>query len=194
MQHGFRKYQKGNSGPFTEEYHNLLGTSPWIFVKRLLPPLSASRSSQPPSALAPSPPSPHLSEGDVATVFSQFGEVKDVRFVRHRQTGRFLGTAFIEFRDFRSAIIAADEMNSNFETGELCIPYPSDSISTTAESAPPSSSGGNMNKGAGIIVERCHENEIPAPHSLTMKGRMTSYPQWVDQCVPSTTPFWTPAF
>eukprot|EP00796_Vickermania_ingenoplastis_P012874 gene12874-8752_t len=146
MPEGFKKHQHGSSGPYTDAYHQLLGRTPWIFVKRLLP--AASRPTAGASLVLPRSPMPaappHLSEGDIATVFSQFGEVEDVRFVRHGKTGRFLGTAFVRFRDYRSGIAAANDMNSNFETGELCVLY----------LASPT---------RGIVVERCQEVEIPPP-------------------------------
>lgn len=200
MQRGFKKYQNGNSGPFTEEYHNILGASPWIYVKRLLPPSFSSLTtlSSSPSTATYSPSMPHLSEGDVVTVFSQFGEVEDIRFVRHHKTGRFLGTAFIRFKDYRSSIIAADTMNSNFETGELCILYSpsviSNDESSMASASSSSSNSLNGHRGAGIIVERCQENEVPLPHSMFVNGKVDSYPQWQAKCVPSITLFWTPGF
>lgn len=163
----FRKFKKGSSGgAYTDAYHRLVGSSPWIIVKRLLPPrrylaavnaagggklsknenimnnnrnttTSTSGSSsnkhhhnsdhnaQTANKSGGAATSPfHLSEGDLVTVFSQFGEVADIRFVRHRKTGRFLGTAYIKFVDFRSGIAAADEMNSDPENGEICDLYP----------------------------------------------------------------------
>lgn len=190
MHHNFKKYQKGNSGSFSEDYHRALGTSPWIYVKRLLPPFSTPITSL--SATSPSSSSsavvPHLSEGDVSTIFSQFGEVQDVRFVRHPKTGKFLGTAFIQFKDYRSGILAADSMNSNFETGELCVLYPCTPHSE--ERTPSYGAGGTMNNG-GIIVERCEANEVPPLHPSILNGKSNTYSTWLDSCVPSSTSsFW----
>lgn len=147
----WRKFENGSSGRFSEGYHRLLGTSPWIFVKRLLPPRQEC---------------PHLSEGDVAAIFSQFGEVVNVLFVRHRRTGRFLGTAFIQFSDFRSCIAAADEMNSDFSTGELCVLYP------------------DLDGALGIVVERCQANEVPQSNSLA------DYPTWAAHAKKRQCPIW----
>jgi RNA recognition motif-containing protein len=153
-----KKFRNGNSGPYTAEYHALLGSTPWIMVRRLL--------SDAQSATSEGDGKPQLSEGDVATVFSQFGEVIDIRFVRHRKTGRFLGTAFVKFADFRSGILAADELNSDFEKGELFFL----SASQEAASAP-----GSEKK--GITVERCEEAVVPALHSSDVE----TYPQWLSR-------------
>lgn len=251
----FRKYRDGDSGPYTEEYHHLLGRTPWIVIRRLLrgtvpayegsvngslnsgsgpngrdgpsstsfpPPVLSSptpsssaatsllKLSPPPQSAAASVSSPRareeLSEGDVATVFSQFGEVVDVRMVRHRKTGRPLGTAFVRFADFRSGIVAADEMNSHFEKGELiCLTpfttgvegqqelrtsFPSSSGAAAALSTAsgPLENGqwgtsapivsGIVRRGAGIIVERVDEHEVPEVYSASVQ----TYPQWVSQC------------
>lgn len=143
----FRKHQIGQSGAFTEQYHQLLGSTPWIVVKRLLcrelkPHIAADPASISNSEISPERDATELSEGDIVTVFSQFGKVEDVRFIRHRKTGRFLGTAYLKYDDYRSSIVAANEMNSHFESDDLVV--------LTA--------GKNQ---AGIIVERCEESEVP---------------------------------
>eukprot|EP01063_Lacrimia_lanifica_P010845 TRINITY_DN175_c4_g1_i1.p1 TRINITY_DN175_c4_g1~~TRINITY_DN175_c4_g1_i1.p1 ORF type:complete len:267 (+),score=113.72 TRINITY_DN175_c4_g1_i1:48-848(+) len=52
-----------------------------------------------------------LSEGDIATVMSQFGDLVDVRIKRDRETGQSKGFAFIVYRDQRSTILAVDNFN-----------------------------------------------------------------------------------
>ncbi|KAK7201194.1 RNA recognition motif (RRM, RBD, or RNP domain) [Novymonas esmeraldas] len=136
-----KKYRSGNSGVYTPEYHALLGSAPWIIVRRLL--------SCPLRDLGDDDSSQQLSEGDIATVFSQFGEILDVRFVRHRKTGRFLGTAFVKFKDYRSGILAADGLNSDVDKGENFF----------LSASPPSSAEGGVQK--GISVERCEEAVVP---------------------------------
>ncbi|CCW64121.1 unnamed protein product [Phytomonas sp. EM1] len=202
MYGAFRKYQKGNSGAYTEDYHKLLGKTPWIVVKNLVPrgvslyPVNESKppvaakphdaghvegdfecdSSMPPSfdsrLLAPSRPD-SLSEGDVATAFSQFGNVVDVRFVRHRKTGHFLGTAFVCFENYLSGIVAADEMNSNFEDGD---PVVLDVRGTEMAAA------GDLTaaraRELGIVVERCEEVEIPRMGSTETSAR--GYAEWAN--------------
>lgn len=182
----YKKYAKGSSGAYSADYHKIFGETPWISVKRLLPPKDTS------AALFPAATSssvaltalagtsfPHLSEGDVATIFSQFGEVEDVRFLRHHKTGHFLGTGFVRFKNYQSGIAAANEMNSNFETGELCILYPS------------------IPNALGIIVERCFPNDISSSvlsdsKNAALGSTAKNYEEWISQCVSSSTlpPFW----
>mmetsp|Transcript_110708 Transcript_110708/g.236463 ORF Transcript_110708/g.236463 Transcript_110708/m.236463 type:complete len:291 (+) Transcript_110708:91-963(+) len=54
---------------------------------------------------------PGLTEGDVAIVFSQFGEIVDVHMVRDKATGKSKGFAFICYEDQRSTILAVDNLN-----------------------------------------------------------------------------------
>lgn len=76
------------AGGFTKEWHDLFADSAWI-VARNVP--------------------RNLSHGDVAVIFSQFGEVVDVRFV-YDKSGSFTGAAFVEYEDPRSAILATDNL------------------------------------------------------------------------------------
>ncbi|CAM39339.1 conserved hypothetical protein [Leishmania braziliensis MHOM/BR/75/M2904] len=150
-----RKYRSGNSGPYTTEYHALLGNAQWIVIRRLLrPPLTD---------VSDDGSTPQLSEGDIVTVFSQFGEIVDVRFVRHRKTGRFLGTAFVKFKDYRSGILAADELNSNYEKGEHFVL--SASQETTA----------SCSEQKGITVERCEEVVVPQLYNTEVE----TYAEWL---------------
>lgn len=52
-----------------------------------------------------------LTEGDVAIVFSQFGEVVDVNVPRDHKTGKPRGFAFIGYEDQRSTVLAVDNFN-----------------------------------------------------------------------------------
>ncbi|KAH9598671.1 RNA recognition motif domain [Trypanosoma melophagium] len=144
MQRGVQRYINGNSGAYTSSYHELLGKSPWIVVRHV-----DHSSADGDNAVS-------LSEGDIATVFSQFGEVVDVRFVRHRRTGRFLGTAFVKFEDYRSGILAADEMNSHHETGK--------EVRLTAAAK------------RGIEVERCDAAEV-----VVLPDGVESYATWLER-------------
>ncbi|KAG5501830.1 hypothetical protein JKF63_04100 [Porcisia hertigi] len=152
-----KKYRSGNSGPYTAEYHALLGSAPWIIVRRLL--------NQPLKEVVGDIGTPQLSEGDIATVFSQFGEVVDVRFARHRKTGRFLGTAFVKFRDYRSGILAADELNSHYEKGEHFF-LSASQTSSISDGEP-----------KGISVERCEEVVVPPLNSTEVE----TYTQWLSR-------------
>lgn len=54
---------------------------------------------------------PELTEGDVIAVFSQWGEVEDVRLVREEGgAGRSKGFAFLKYDDARSCMLAVDNM------------------------------------------------------------------------------------
>lgn len=52
-----------------------------------------------------------LSEGDVITIFSQFGEPTSVNIVRDKDTGKSRGYAFLMYEDQRSTDLAVDNLN-----------------------------------------------------------------------------------
>ncbi|KAL0070127.1 RNA-binding protein Cwf29 [Marasmius tenuissimus] len=52
-----------------------------------------------------------LTEGDVITIFSQFGEIMDVNMPRDKETGKPKGFAFLMYEDQRSTILAVDNLN-----------------------------------------------------------------------------------
>ncbi|KAG6832345.1 hypothetical protein H0H87_001809 [Tephrocybe sp. NHM501043] len=52
-----------------------------------------------------------LTEGDVITIFSQFGEVMDINMPRDKETGKTKGFAFLMYEDQRSTILAVDNLN-----------------------------------------------------------------------------------
>ncbi|KAF8659127.1 hypothetical protein AX16_001897 [Volvariella volvacea WC 439] len=52
-----------------------------------------------------------LTEGDVITIFSQYGEVMDVNMPRDKETGKPRGFAFLMYEDQRSTILAVDNLN-----------------------------------------------------------------------------------
>ncbi|KAG8341036.1 hypothetical protein TRVL_08135 [Trypanosoma vivax] len=146
-----QRFKDGQSGPYTEDYHRLLGCTPWIVVRRL-DHCSGNKINSDKNVA--------LSEGDVATVFSQFGEVLDVRFVRHSRTGRFLGTAFVKFSDYRSSILAADIMNSHHEKGK--------EVRLTAVAV--------ADGARGIEVGRCDEAEV-----VSLADGVESFALWVER-------------
>ncbi|KAL1971031.1 hypothetical protein VTN77DRAFT_2865 [Rasamsonia byssochlamydoides] len=49
-----------------------------------------------------------LSEGDIITIFSQFGEPVHVNLVRDKETGKSRGFAFLKYEDQRSTDLAVD--------------------------------------------------------------------------------------
>ncbi|VDB97123.1 unnamed protein product [Peniophora sp. CBMAI 1063] len=52
-----------------------------------------------------------LTEGDVITIFSQYGEVMDVNLPRDKETGKPRGFAFLMYEDQRSTVLAVDNLN-----------------------------------------------------------------------------------
>lgn len=52
-----------------------------------------------------------LTEGDILTIFSQFGEIVDLHLVRDKTSGKSLGYGFLAYEDQRSTILAIDNMN-----------------------------------------------------------------------------------
>ncbi|KAI1796115.1 hypothetical protein LXA43DRAFT_988435 [Ganoderma leucocontextum] len=52
-----------------------------------------------------------LTEGDVTTIFSQYGEIMDVNLPRDKETGKQKGFGFLMYEDQRSTILAVDNLN-----------------------------------------------------------------------------------
>lgn len=52
-----------------------------------------------------------LTEGDVITIFSQYGEVMDVNMPRDKDTGKTKGFGFLMYEDQRSTVLAVDNLN-----------------------------------------------------------------------------------
>lgn len=52
-----------------------------------------------------------LTEGDVITIFSQFGEPIDINLPRDKQTGKCRGFGFLMYEDQRSTVLAVDNLN-----------------------------------------------------------------------------------
>ncbi|KAI9929957.1 hypothetical protein ASPWEDRAFT_101819 [Aspergillus wentii DTO 134E9] len=60
-----------------------------------------------------------LSEGDVVTIFSQFGEPVHVNLVRDKETGKSRGFAFLKYEDQRSTDLAVDNLGGATVLGRL---------------------------------------------------------------------------
>ncbi|TIB01787.1 hypothetical protein E3P94_01347, partial [Wallemia ichthyophaga] len=54
-----------------------------------------------------------LTEGDVITILSQFGEVADINMPRDKQSGNPRGFAFVMYEDQRSTVLAVDNLNGS---------------------------------------------------------------------------------
>ena len=52
-----------------------------------------------------------LTEGDVITIFSQYGEVMDLNMLRDKETGKSRGFAFLKYEDQRSTALAVDNLS-----------------------------------------------------------------------------------
>lgn len=52
-----------------------------------------------------------LTEGDVLCVFSQYGEILDLNYVRDKETGKPKGFAFLKYDDQRSTVLAVDNFS-----------------------------------------------------------------------------------
>ena len=79
-------------GIFDEHYsfHSEFHDCPWIIIRNL---------------------SYQLSEGDICTIFEQYGTITAMELVRDDKTGAPRGTCIICYEDPRSAILAVDNLN-----------------------------------------------------------------------------------
>jgi RNA-binding motif X-linked protein 2 len=60
-----------------------------------------------------------LSEGDVITIFSQYGEPVFLNLVRDKETGKSKGFAFLKYEDQRSCDLAVDNLGGATVQGRL---------------------------------------------------------------------------
>ncbi|CCH63177.1 hypothetical protein TBLA_0J01830 [Henningerozyma blattae CBS 6284] len=59
----------------------------------------------------------NLTEGDILTVFSQFGNPIDLKLIRNKQTNHSMGFAYLKYEDSRSCILAIDNLNGSKVAG-----------------------------------------------------------------------------
>lgn len=74
-----------------QSFHNQFANCPWIIVRNL---------------------SYHLSEGDIVTIFEQYGTITSFELLRDDETGDSRGIAIMAYEDPRSAILAVDNFNA----------------------------------------------------------------------------------
>lgn len=55
----------------------------------------------------------NLSEGDIVTIFSQFGEPTHINLIRDKDTGKSKGYGFLKYEDQRSTDLAVDNMSGS---------------------------------------------------------------------------------
>ncbi|MCJ1453331.1 hypothetical protein MMC28_003678 [Mycoblastus sanguinarius] len=60
-----------------------------------------------------------LSEGDVITIFSQFGEPTYVNLIRDKESGKSKGFAFLKYEDQRSTDLAVDNLGGASVMGRV---------------------------------------------------------------------------
>ncbi|ORY26697.1 hypothetical protein BCR39DRAFT_540470 [Naematelia encephala] len=60
-----------------------------------------------------------LTEGDVITIFSQWGEIVDINMPRDKETGKQRGFGFVMYEDQRSTVLAVDNMNGTEILGRI---------------------------------------------------------------------------
>ena len=60
-----------------------------------------------------------LSEGDIMTIFSQFGEPVHIHLVRDKETGKSKGFAFLKYEDQRSTDLAVDNLGGATVMGRM---------------------------------------------------------------------------
>uniref|UniRef100_T1GGZ9 RRM domain-containing protein n=1 Tax=Megaselia scalaris TaxID=36166 RepID=T1GGZ9_MEGSC len=78
---------KGNG---KSSWHDMYKDSAWIFVGGL----------------------PYdLTEGDIISVFSQYGEIVNLNLIRDKTSGKSKGFCFICFEDQRSTVLTVDNLN-----------------------------------------------------------------------------------
>jgi RNA-binding motif X-linked protein 2 len=53
---------------------------------------------------------PRLTEGDIITVFSQFGDIVDINLARDKESGKSMGFCFLAYENQKSTILAIDNM------------------------------------------------------------------------------------
>jgi RNA-binding motif X-linked protein 2 len=73
-----------------QSFHGEFQNCPWIIVRNL---------------------SYDLSEGDLATMFEQYGTLTALELLRDKDTGISRGTAIMSYEDPRSAVLAVDNFN-----------------------------------------------------------------------------------
>lgn len=56
---------------------------------------------------------PSLSEGDIITIFSQYGEPTHIRLIRDKDTGKSKGFGFLKYEDQRSTDLAVDNLSGS---------------------------------------------------------------------------------
>jgi RNA-binding motif protein, X-linked 2 len=62
-----------------------------------------------------------LTEGDIISVFSQYGEIANINLIRDKKTGKQKGFCFLCYEDQRSTVLAVDNLNGIKVGMPMCI-------------------------------------------------------------------------
>ena len=84
-----REFKKGIFN-VDQSFHAEFMECPWVIVRNLVY---------------------QLSEGDIMTIFEQYGTIISFELLRDEKTGHSKGTAIFSYKDPRSAVLAVDNLN-----------------------------------------------------------------------------------
>ena len=85
-----KELQLNYAGDLSKSWHSKYSSSAWIYIGSL----------------------PYdLNEGDIITVFSQYGEIVNINLIRDKTTGKSRGFCYLCYADQRSTVLAVDNFN-----------------------------------------------------------------------------------
>ena len=93
-----KELQLGYTGDASKSWHKTYKNSPWIWVGGL---------------------DYDLNEGDLLSIFSQYGEICNVNLIRDYRTFKSKGFAYIRYMDYRSTNCAVDNFNGIKVAGRI---------------------------------------------------------------------------
>ena len=64
-----------------------------------------------------------LNEGDILTVFAQYGKIKNINLVREKETQKSRGFAFLAYEDPKSAVLAVDNFDGIKVRQYISVPF-----------------------------------------------------------------------
>ena len=94
-----------------------------------------------------------LSEGDIITIFSQFGEPVYINLIRDKETGKSKGFAFLKYEDQRSTDLAVDNLGGATVMGRVL------KVDHTRYKKKDEDEGIDLNMGAGVKNGEAQESE-----------------------------------
>ena len=94
-----------------------------------------------------------FSEGDVVTIFSQYGEPTYINLVRDKETGKSKGFAFLKYEDQRSTDLAVDNLGGATVMGRVL------KVDHTRYKKKEDDTGVNLDEGASLANQNPDEAE-----------------------------------